>query len=396
MARLVLVNRYFHPDESATSQFATDFARHVASRRDVIALTSRQELEDPAARLPRRATLDGVTIVRLWSTAFGRNRLLGRAADYLSFLAAAALWLTWHVRRGDILLAKTDPPLLGVVTTLATLGRGVTRVQWLQDLYPETAEHLGVVGERGALARLARALRDWSLRRSRLVVTVSAGMRDALRGHAGAAHLVHIPNWSDDFGPGTHAQVPRPFTVGYSGNLGRAHPISGLLQLAELATDPEPRFLLTGGGAHYERLRQHVNALGRSSWTFLPYQPRDQLGTLLRRADVHLVILDPRVQRTVFPSKLYGILSAGRPVVHLGDLTGELARLLQEEGCGWTVPCEAGADLLALLGRLRDDPGALAEAGRRARGAYERRFSRTLGLAAWDEALDTADGHQTV
>src|SRR5690349_15676141 len=217
LGRLMLVNRYFHPDESATSQMLTDLARHLAGRHEVIVLTSRQLLEQPEARLPAEGQLDGMRIRRLWSTARGRGWLPGRLADYLSFLAAVGLWLALHARRGDVVLAKTDPPLLGVVTTLATLGRGVRRIQWLQDLYPETAERLGVVREGGLLAGLVRALRNWSLRRSALVVTVSPGMVGYLSGSAGKARVVHIPNWAEDV-PAMDCRPKGVLTVGYSGN----------------------------------------------------------------------------------------------------------------------------------------------------------------------------------
>lgn len=399
MSRLVLVNRYFHPDESATSQFLTDLARHLAGTHEVRVLASRQLLVDARARLPARARLDHIQIHRLWSPSFGRQRLLGRLLDYLGFSAAVATWLLLHARRGDTVLAKTDPPVLGFVTTLATLGRGVTRVQWLQDLYPETAVQLGVLAPGGLAARLVRALRDWSLRRSALVVTVSAGMLEHLRSMVGTARLVHIPNWADDYASGQDCRPAdarsESLVVGYSGNLGHAHPIDGLLQLAEGRADPAVRFLFTGGGVNHERLRARVRQLGRTNWTFLPYQPREQLPDLLRRPDLHLVILDPRVERFIFPSKVYGILSAGRPIVHLGDPNGELARLLREQQCGWSLTAESGQALGALLETLRADPDQLQAASRNARRAYERSYSRSRALAAWEAALRAA-GARTV
>lgn len=391
MSRLILANRYFHPDESATSQFATDLARHLAEARRVEVLASRQRLEDPAARLPSSGTLDGVHIHRLWSTAFGRAGLAGRAIDYASFLAAVGFWLLLYARRGDTIVAKTDPPLLGVVATLATVGRGVRRVQWLQDLYPETAARLGVAAEGNWAMRAIRALRDWSLRRSARVVVVSPGMLAHLRGCAGDTPIAHIPNWSDDFGePDAVPRAADLLTIGYAGNLGRAHGVEGLLQLAELATDPGLRFLVSGGGAHYQRLRDRVQDLGRANWTFLPYQPRAHLGELLRRSDLHLVTVDPRAERCIFPSKVYGILSAGRPVLHLGDPAGEVATLIREHCCGWSLPGDSGPEILRLLQRLRADPAAIREAGRNARLAYERHFTRSRALQAWEGSLAAA------
>lgn len=395
MTRIVLVNRYFHPDESATSQFATDLARHLAERHEVVVLTSRQRLEHAQARLAPRDRLDGVRICRLWSTAQGRHRLPGRLLDYLSFLAAVAGWLLVRARRGDVVLAKTDPPLLGVVTACATLTRGVRRIQWLQDLYPETAVQLGIMAPRGMAAGLARRLRNWSVRRSDVVVAVSPGMLEHLRADAGPARLVHIPNWADDFGGAERAPAPGGLTVGYSGNLGRAHPIDALLELARSATDPRLRFMFSGGGAHYERLRAEVTRLGVPNWLFLPYQPRERVGELLRQADLQLVLLDPRVERCLFPSKVYGLLSAGRPILHLGDPRGEVAELIREHACGWSLPADACGPVLELLHELRRAPGRLAEAGRRARQAYEAGHRKSKALAMWDEVLSATAG-QTV
>src|SRR5689334_9706773 len=117
--RVAFVNRYFHPDHSATSQIASDLAFHLASRgHEVVAITSRQRYDDPRARLPRRELANGVHVVRVWSTRFGRAGLFGRAIDYLTFYASA--FFAMRREREAILVAMTDPPLLSVVAALAS------------------------------------------------------------------------------------------------------------------------------------------------------------------------------------------------------------------------------------------------------------------------------------
>ncbi len=399
MVRIILINRYFYPDESATAQLLTDLAQSLADEHEVVALCSRQRLNDAGAHLPTHDHLGQIRIQRLWSTTWGRSRLAGRALDYASFLISAGFWLSIHLRRGDVLLVKTDPPMLGVIAALASLVRGVSLVHWLQDLYPETAWRLGVTGEASLPGRALRTLRNWSLRRARLTVVVSSGMGAYLQREARIVAPCYIPNWADDLRQSDVEQSGQSsyrdafalgdkFVIGYSGNLGRAHPVTGLKVLARrLRQNSECHFFFTGGGAHFELLRAYIEREDISNWSFLPYQPRERLPELLATADLHLVVLDPRLERFVFPSKLYGVLSAGRPVLHLGDPAGEVASLVREYRCGWSLRPDDVDAILGLLAHLQRNRGDLNLAGSNARRAYETLFSRFMALNHWRSAL---------
>src|SRR3712207_6570820 len=145
MSKVVFVNRYYAPDESATSQLLGDLARKCAmAGRDVHVVTSRQLYHDPSAQLPGSEVRDGVSIRRVWTTRFGRWSIAGRLIDYLTFHAAVAWALVTSLRSGDIVVAKTDPPLLCVMVALAAALRGATLINWIQDLFPEAATSMGV------------------------------------------------------------------------------------------------------------------------------------------------------------------------------------------------------------------------------------------------------------
>ena len=138
--KIVFVNRYFYPDHSATSQMLTELAFELArDGREVCVVTSRQRYEDPNAVLESRESVRGVQIHRIWTTRFGRSVLVGRALDYASFYLSSFGRLCALLRAGDVLVAKTDPPLISVVAMTATKFRGAFLVNWLQDLFPEVA-----------------------------------------------------------------------------------------------------------------------------------------------------------------------------------------------------------------------------------------------------------------
>ena len=190
--RVIFLNRFFYPDHSPTSELLSDVAFALAERGfDVSVVTSRQNYEQPKANLPAHERINGVDITRVWTSTRGRRRLVGRSIDYLTFYVAA-VWRVWRTARaGDIIVAKTDPPLLSVPMALVAKMRGAYLVNWLQDVFPEVAEALNVGGRVGRIASGAlKPLRNWSLRAAKVNVVEGnsgAGERPkSLRGIRGA------------------------------------------------------------------------------------------------------------------------------------------------------------------------------------------------------------------
>src|SRR5690242_7691888 len=165
MRQIIFVNRYFYPDHSATSQILSDLAFELASQGLRIAvIASRQSYDHPGAQLPLKETVRGVGIHRVSTTTFGRASLPGRALDYLSFYFSVWRTIGTIAKPGDILIVKTDPPLLSILGALAQRRRRLVLINWLQDLYPEVASELGVPLLKGPLLKALAAIRNWSLR----------------------------------------------------------------------------------------------------------------------------------------------------------------------------------------------------------------------------------------
>src|SRR6185436_3966344 len=162
--KIVFVNRFFYPDHSATSQILADLAFHLAKTGlSVHVVTSRQIYNDPNAILPVNHRIDNVHIIRIWATQFGRQNLPGRTLDYLTFYLSAAWSLLVLLKPGDIIVAKTDPPLISVVAAMVAMVRGGKLINWIQDLFPEIAGALAANGIKWIEAPL-RSIRNWSLR----------------------------------------------------------------------------------------------------------------------------------------------------------------------------------------------------------------------------------------
>ena len=399
--RIIFVNRYFFPDQSATSRMLTDLAFRLAEKGlSVAVVTSRQLYENPRAALPPHELANGVSIHRVATAVRGRARLAGRALDYLSFHVAAGLALVKLLRRGDVVVAKTDPPLISIVVSHAARFRGALLVNWLQDLFPEVASVLTANLIPKSLESQLAAARNRSLRRAAMNVVLGDGMRDrVVSAGIDPTRVRIVPNWAD-----TNSVVPQPtadsatrrrlglagrFVVGYSGNLGRAHEFETLIGAAHLLrSDSRFAFLITGGGAKADAVRTSVQAQGLDSFFFQGYQPAEMLSDSLAAADVHFVSLLPALEGLIVPSKLYGIMAAGRPVVFVGDTASELARLVREQGCGIAVAVGDSEGLAAQLRALRDDPARLESMGARARELALARYTKEHAVSDWLALLD--------
>jgi colanic acid biosynthesis glycosyl transferase WcaI len=408
--RIIFLNRFFFPDHSATSQILSDLAFHLSSvGNDVIVITSQQRYEDSRAGLPELESVRGVTIHRVPTTQFGRRDLLGRGVDYASFYCSVWRAVNRIVRAGDILVAKTDPPMLGTLVDRAAKRRNAHLVNWLQDLYPEVATKLGLPLMKAGVGGMLGRVRDASLASARVNVVIGERMASELRALAIPDERIRvIANWCADpaitpYSDGKENALRRAwglegkFVFGYSGNLGRAHEFETVLEAArQLQNEPDVVFLIIGGGHNVETLSSRVRELRLShKFLFQPYQQQAKLNEALNIADLHWISLKPEIEGLIVPSKFYSIAAAGKPMVIIAAPDGELATLVQRHRCGYVIKPGDSAGLVDLLRRLSKDPGDLTTKGHAARTMSVDHFSREQALRKWRNVLQEIVGTHT-
>jgi glycosyltransferase involved in cell wall biosynthesis len=393
--KIVLVNRFFHPDLAPTGLHSADVAFDLAAcGREVHAVTSRLAYEGSGPGYAAEETVRGVHVHRIWTTGFGRGSIVSRGFDYLSFHLCAFLALAGMLRPGDIVIAKTDPPLLSVAAALAARLRGARLVNWLQDVFPETAQRAWKGSLAEPLGVLARELRNWSVERAAVNVVLGERMAAEMAKLVPGARQRVAGNWADGaairpMAPGTSGLrrewgFEGKFVVGYSGNLGRVHDCHTILAAAHLlAGESGVVFSFVGGGFHFPVVR----AEGLANVSVRGYVPENRLGESLAACDVHLVTLLPEFEGFIVPSKFYAAMAAGRAVVFVGDAEGEIARLMAAHDCGVTVAPGDAAGLAAAILDLRAAPEKLRAMGERARAAFERNWDRPVALARWREVI---------
>jgi glycosyltransferase involved in cell wall biosynthesis len=389
MSSILFLNRVYPPAEGSTGQLLAELAEELVRRgHAVTVVTSRS-----TSKGLKSDTISGVRIARVGGLPFTRASHLRRALGYLS-LYPAMLWRALRLPRHDIVVTLTDPPLQSVLGPILQWRSRSKLVHWAQDVYPELAEELGVLNKGGWIARLIRRLSTWALKQSDGIIVVGQCMRSRLVARGIATHCIEvIPNWghepheqieSPDAGSARGAQpgdsfrsmhgLDGKFVVMYSGNLGLAHPFESILDAAERlhASHPEIAIVFVGNGPRLAWVRGQVEGRGLTNVRFLPFQPAENLAKSLGAADLHLASMRHELCGLVVPSKVYGVLAAGRPCVFLGPEESEAAQILVQNACGSVLENATGSRLAACIAQWLSHPESLQEARGRAAEAAGR------------------------
>jgi glycosyltransferase involved in cell wall biosynthesis len=391
--RVLVINQYYRPGFEATAQLLGDLCEALSERFDVSVVTGALAIP-PAPR--GRFDADGVHVVRVPSTTFDRAGLGRRALNYMTYLVGAFVEAL-RAPRPDLVLCMTDPPVVGDVALGVARRFRVPLVVISQDVFPEIAVQLGRL-ENPAVVWLLRTLIRFYVRRADRIVAIGDTMRQRLVGKgARGERIAVIPNWVD-----TTKIVPTPkdnrwarkhgfherFLVMHSGNIGHAQNLDALVRSTTFLRDLDHlRVAIVGGGARHAALRDLVETLEADAVEFLPYQPRDELSLSLSSADLHIVGLARGLAGYVVPSRLYGILAVGRPVLVAAEDQSETAQLVTRVGCGVVVPPGRPELLAEAIRRAYDGGYDLAEMGHRGREYVVAEADRAVAVRRYERLL---------
>ncbi|GAB4187473.1 MAG: glycosyltransferase family 4 protein [Phycisphaeraceae bacterium] len=397
--RIILLNQAFYPDHAATAQHAHDLARHLVRHgHDVAVVASRSIYGSKGAALPKYENVDGIEVHRVGKSLFGKSTILARMIDFALFYVLA-LTKVMTIRRPDVIVPFSTPPFIVLVGWMLKVFKRCKVVYWVMDLYPDVPIAFGLMKPTSPTARLLERLHRFCFRHCDRSVVLGRCMRDLLLSKdIPAEKIALIPPWADveeleplprDDNPlRTEWELHNNFIVMYSGNLGLAHDIDTIRgAMVALKDRPDIRFVFIGGGKHMTQLQSFCEEQKLDNVLFKPYQPREAIRASLSLADLHLISQAESMTGLLVPSKLYGIMAAGRASVFIGNEKAEVGRVLQETGSGRIVPVGDVQGLTETIIGLADDPEACRRMGDAARQAMQTTYDRRHACKAWEDLL---------
>ncbi len=406
---LSIITQFYPPDYAATGQLIQELATQLGEENiRVNVFTGQPGYAFDNGKAPRIEEKNRVKVKRTRATQLLSKKILGKALNGVIFSIRAGLHILRHRKKNDVLLLTTAPPFLFTVGYLANLLFRIPYVCLVYDLYPDVVIEFGLISPRNPIAKLWNWLNDriWSRAKGIIVLSDTMKERIATKHPQASSKISVIHNWAnaDWIKPIAKEQnwfacqhgTNHKFTVLYSGNLGRCHDLETMLGAIQLLKDEDVRFVFIGAGAKHELCRKTVEEWGLLNCTFLPYQDRAHLPYSLTACDLALVSIAPRMEGVVVPSKLYGVMAAGRAIAAICEPHSYLRELIDGTNCGACFnnnDCKGLANFIRFLAK---NPKIAIKMGQAGRKHLEANFTPKIIAQQYQEVLNPQNQSATI
>jgi colanic acid biosynthesis glycosyl transferase WcaI len=395
--RILLLNLYYPPDTSATAKMAHGVVDALSVSHNVTVLCGRPSYDPTERRAwrPYQTEIAGrVRIIRAGSTDFPRFDMKKRLLNYLSYVALVipgALFVPC-----DAVVAMTDPPFQGIVGAIVAMLKRKPYVYNIRDMYPDMAVG-GSLVEPGRLTRIWEKLHRWALRRATRVIVLGEDMRARIIAKGAEPSRVLIVRDGTEILPrNTALPAPDPevvrairgsfsFVLVHAGNLGFYGAWNTLVTAARDLASEGVGLVFVGDGA--QRSQIEAAAAGSGNIRFLKFFPASKIPSVLAAADAHVITIKRGLEGVVVPSKMYGILAAGKPIVAVAPKETDPASLGIQRGFAVGADPDLPGEVVNAVRALASDPNKLKAMGEAARAAAPD-YDRVKELQKFVEIID--------
>jgi len=390
--KVTIVTQYYVPDTASTGQLMHVMACELKKRDFEVHVLTSQPSYGPKEQLekrPRRDTVDKVSVQRVLSTQFSKDRLLGRVCNLATFMFQVMVRVLFFSRRDTLYVYVTNPPFLGVLGWLTSLFRRHTYMVVLHDSFPEAIVWAGHIKKGGLIERLWSWFNRATYRRAAgTAVLCKAAKRLVVDTYSVPPERVHVvPNCADgsflrpkpkaESAFAREQQLLDKYTLLYSGNLGICYDYETVLQVADRLRDEPFELVFVGSGGKRDWIAEQIEVRNLTNTRILPYQPYSKIDDSLNGCDASLVTIAKGIEGVSFPSKLYASLAVGKPIFLFAEPWSEIRELLEENECGYFAEVGDVDTAVENLRLMMSDPKKNLEQGIRARKLFDSEYTET-------------------
>ncbi|MGU8132225.1 glycosyltransferase family 4 protein [Clostridium perfringens] len=352
--KILIYAHYYYPDVASTGQILAELSEGMLDAFDITVIcvvpsySGNIEEKYKNNRIYKEVH-NGVNLIRVRVPEFDKKNKISRIKNLLAYFINSII-ATIKLDKFDYIYSISQPPILG--GTLGVIGKflkGGKFIYNIQDFNPEQTMAVGYSKNKFIL-NLAMFLDKWNCKKSDKVIVVGRDMQETLNErfkNKKVPNNVFINNWIDEkevYPIISHEEIYNfkckyelndKFIIMYSGNIGLYYDLENIIKVIGKFKDREDIvFAFVGDGSVKEKIEKYSIQNNLNNVKFIPYQPKEKLKYSLNSADVHWVVNAKGIKGISVPSKLYGVMAVGKPVLGVLDKGSEARLILEESNCG--------------------------------------------------------------
>lgn len=395
---ILLIYHFFYPDPVISARIFSDLAEHLAAEGHRVTVFTGNRMIRSEELLADHELWHNVNIERFSRPNFSQGgnfrRLFNSGILQLKWLRA----LRQRRREFDAVIIGTDPQFAYMMFPLIRLiNRKMINIHWAFDLYPDVilADSPGWMR---FLASFTKPLAYLSYRHVDVMADIGGCMQQKLAKYGHRATRITLTPWA--LVEPRQIPAPDPITrqklfgnakigILYSGTVGHAHDITPFIRLARACREQkhDVAFCFAGYGNQYQK---QIGLLTPedSNITLAGFASEEELELRLAAADIHLISLRDNWDGLVVPSKFFGALAIGRPVIFSGSSQSCIKEWIDQYQLGWYLNHDNGQTIVDQLACYSDNRERQTIMQQRVFDCYHQHFSRQKVISGWSKIMD--------
>lgn len=383
-SKVLFITQVFYPDEVSTANLFTDLCSALVRDKVDIEVWCAQPSYTYTERQKGEIVFNGIHISYLTSTNFRKTSISGRVINYVTFMTSVFVKLLFSKDKRPV-MTHTTPPTLAIFLSLICFLKKRKFIQILLDIFPEGLIRLGKLKRNSFFVRLWQSLFVSSLKNTDLLIVIGRDMQvwiEKIISHP--EKLAYIPLWQDDelICPAGFEEneiieqynLKDNFIVQYSGNMGLWNDMKTIGK-AVIRNPAGVRFMFIGDGIRKNELLNSMDMQMPANVIMLPFQAKENFRKSITACHAAIVSLAAGLEGMAVPSKIYGIMAAGIPVIALVPPESEIAMIVREEACGIVVDPGDVDGFVNAVNTLKTSEDIRKMMGTHGRTAFEQKYT---------------------
>lgn len=418
--RLLIYAHYYHPDVASTGQILKELAEGMLEEFKITVICvvpSYTGVISPEYKEKNYyfEEINGVEIVRVRVSEFSKTNKISRIKNIVTYFVKSIL-VTFKVGKQDYIFSISQPPILGGL--LGIFGKWIKKAKYIyniQDFNPEQTIAVNY-SKNKIILKLMLVLDKFSCRQADKVIVVGRDMIETLESRfrlSDGSISKRIPsyscinNWSNEneiypLNPDNEGVVAfkkkygleNKFVIMYSGNIGLYYDLENLIKvIAIFKNEKDVVFAFVGEGTVLNGLKKYKEQNNLENIIFIPYQEKAELIYSLNAGDVHWVVNAKGIKGVSVPSKLYGVMAAGKPVLGVLDNESEARLIIEESNCGYVTEPGNYEEVENIIRRLINESATnkLDEASNNGRKYLVNHLTKQISIKKYIEEIRSLD-----